>query len=341
MKSSSSLPACAHQHKEVTNSGRDDGTTDTSPNTIQNNTDNSNLTSIDNTNTNTTALADEQIAANQNNESLHTLFATAESYRTLPGAFRVEGPGSAGNSGANTNNSNSRTRDTIEEEEEKQGSDIGIQEPEIEAADEEVCHVPSAYLVEEGDDEDGTMEVAQAEKVKPYVQRKEGQLTIAIVGGLLACLAILLGIFLSRGEKNDDEISELVELTDRPTPSPTFDPRPTLAIVRDRGVVNCGIEDVNREGGVNLGEYNIDQCRALAATIFKDPTKMNLVTVGADDRYERLLNHEVDVLYAGDTFTLEKSIREVSVRSMSFYMIIMFKSILLLILALNLTHSPS
>jgi len=33
--------------------------------------------------------------------------------------------------------------------------------------------------------------------------------------------------------------------------------------------------------------------------------------VGADDRYERLLNHEVDVLYAGDTNTLEKSIREV------------------------------
>jgi len=310
MKSSSS-PAIST--KEVTNSGRDDGTTDTSPNTIQNNTDNSNSTTIDNTNTNT-QLTDEQIAANQNNESLHTLFATAESFRTLPGAFRVEGPGSAGNSGATTSN-NSPTRGTIEEEEEKQGSDIGIQEPEIEAADEEVCHVPSAYLVEEGEEEDGTMEVAQAEKVKPYVQRKEGQLTIVIVGGLLACLAILLGIFLSRGEKNDDETSELVELTDRPTPSPTFDPRPTLAIVRDRSVVNCGIEDVDREGGVNLGEFNIDQCRALAATVFKDPTKMNLVTVGADDRYERLLNREVDVLYAGDTFTLEKLIREVSVSS--------------------------
>ena len=306
MKSNSSpLP----NTKEATSSDRDG--TDASPNTIENSN-----TTIDNTNTNTTQLTDEQIAANQNNESLHTLFATAESFRTLPGAFRVEGPGSAGNSGATTNNSNSRTRGAIEEEEEKQGSDVGIQEPEIEAADEEVCHVPSAYLVEEGEEE-RTMEVAQAEKVKPYVQRKEGQLTIAIVGGLLACLAVLLGIFLSRGETND-ETSEIVELTDRPTPSPTFDPRPTLAIVRDRGVVNCGIEDVNREGGVNLGEYNIDQCRALAATIFKDPTKMNLVTVGADDRYERLLNHEVDVLYAGDTFTLEKSIREVSVSIYAF-----------------------
>jgi len=41
-------------------------------------------------------------------------------------------------------------------------------------------------------------------------------------------------------------------------------------------------------------------------------TKFNLVTMGADDRYERLVNHEVDVLFAGDTFTLEKSIREVT-----------------------------
>lgn len=44
-------------------------TTDTSPQTTIDN-DNSNTT-IDNTNTNT-ELTDEQIAANQNNESLHT-----------------------------------------------------------------------------------------------------------------------------------------------------------------------------------------------------------------------------------------------------------------------------
>eukprot|EP00986_Skeletonema_menzelii_P006054 scaffold2287_cov135-Skeletonema_menzelii.AAC.5 len=99
---------------------------------------------------------------------------------------------------------------------------------------------------------------------------------------------------------------------DEPTSAPTLDQRPTLTIVRERGVVNCGIEDVNREGGINLGEYNIDQCRALAATIFGDPTKMELVIVGADDRYERLLNHEVDVLFAGDSFTLEKLVREPS-----------------------------
>ena len=77
-------------------------------------------------------------------------------------------------------------------------------------------------------------------------------------------------------------------------------------------MVNCGIEDASREGDVNLAEYNIDQCRAVAATIFGNPTRMNLVVVGKDDRYERLTGRELDVLFAGDTFTLERLIREVS-----------------------------
>ncbi|KAL7496192.1 hypothetical protein ACHAWT_009945 [Skeletonema menzelii] len=212
------------------------------------------------------------------------IYAITQSIRAQPGAFPVEG------FGANS--------PTVEEEE-KEGSDHG-QQPENEA-DEEVCRIPSAYLVEE--DEDSFKEIAQAEKVEPYFQRREGQLTIAIVGGLMACLAIVLGVFLSRKD-NVAETPAIVKVTDRPTSATTLDQRPTLTIVRERGVVNCGIEDVNREGGINLGEYNIDQCRA--------PTKMELVIVGADDRYERLLNHEVDVLFAGDSFTLEKLVREPS-----------------------------
>ena len=170
------------------------------------------------------------------------------------------------------------------------------------------CHVPSAYLVEDDD-----IEIAQAEEIKPFFHRKEGQLTIIIVGWLLASLAILMGIFLSReGNGVGDAAGSLEdEITEAPSMAPSFDPRPTLDIVRDRGVVNCGIEDAGQEGDVNFGEYNIDQCRGVAATIFGDPTKINLVIVGADDRYERLIGREVDVLFAGDTFTLEKLIREV------------------------------
>ncbi len=179
---------------------------------------------------------------------------------------------------------------------------------EMSAATPEVVPEISAYLVEED-----AIEIAQVEEVKPYFRRREGQMTIIIVGVLVASVAILLGVFLSREGNNGagGVASTPEEVSEVPSMAPTFDPRPTLAIVQDRGVVNCGIEDL-REGDINLNEFNIDQCRAVAATIFGDPTKINLVIVDAKDKYEKLFGREVDVLYAGDTFTLEKLIREVS-----------------------------
>ena len=93
-----------------------------------------------------------------------------------------------------------------------------------------------------------------------------------------------------------------------------------VTIVQDRGVLNCGIEDL-REGDINLNEFNIDQCRAVAATIFGDPTKIHLVIVDANNKYEKLFGRKVDVLFAGDTFTLEKLIREVRwYRTFSLYL---------------------
>ena len=55
----------------------------------------------------------------------------------------------------------------------------------------------SAYLVE---DNNNNIEIAEAEQVKPFFQRKEGQLTVIIVGLLVAAVAISLGVFLTRDE---------------------------------------------------------------------------------------------------------------------------------------------
>ena len=184
-------------------------------------------------------------------------------------------------------------------------------------------HVPSAYLVTEEDDK--SVEIAQAQQVLPFFQRKEGQLTIIIVGGLLSALAILLGVFLTRDSSASGSDVVQQELpSDVPSVAPSFDQRPTLAIVRDRGVVTCGIEDTSQEGGVNLGQFNIDSCRAISASVFGNPDKINLVIVGADDRYERLVGREVDVLLAGDSFTVEKSIREVRRRVYMYYMLLVY-----------------
>ena len=138
------------------------------------------------------------------------------------------------------------------------------QQPENNNQPEELAHVPSAYLVEEDD-----VEIAQAKKVRPYFQRKEGQLTITIVGGLMAIFAIVLGVLLTRDSGDGDSAASEQELniSEVPSMAPSFDPRSTLDIVRDRGVVNCGIEDVRHDGDVNLGRFNIDQCRLLAGEL--------------------------------------------------------------------------
>lgn len=58
----------------------------------------------------------------------------------------------------------------------------------------------SAYLVE---DNNNNIEIAEAEQVRPFFQRKEGQLTVIIVGLLVAAVAISLGVFLTRDEGGD------------------------------------------------------------------------------------------------------------------------------------------
>ncbi|KAL9186171.1 hypothetical protein ACHAXT_005409 [Thalassiosira profunda] len=164
-------------------------------------------------------------------------------------------------------------------------------------------HVAEAYLVEGQD-----APLAEAEEVEPFFKRKEGKVTLLVVGGLVAALAILLGVFL--GRKTEEEPMPSDVPSSMPSGMPSFDDSPTLDTVRERGVLNCGIEDVTTEGDVNLGGNDVDQCRGVAAVIFGDPDKVNLVTMGTDDHYERLEAREVDVLFAGDTFTLERLLRE-------------------------------
>ena len=164
--------------------------------------------------------------------------------------------------------------------------------------------VSTAYLVQD--------KLAEVVEIKPFYQRKEGRRTIALVTFLLVAMAVLLGVFLTlaRRRKQDAELDEQLVPSMSPSQAPTFDPRPTLQVVQDRGVVKCGIEDVDEGGDEKYGKYQMDFCRGLAAVLFGDPARFSPVSVG-DDRYEKLLGREVDVLFAGDTFTLEKAIKEV------------------------------
>jgi general L-amino acid transport system substrate-binding protein len=88
-------------------------------------------------------------------------------------------------------------------------------------------------------------------------------------------------------------------------------PAGTLNTVKTRGVLNCG-SNIGLAGfGLpdaqgNWTGLDIDFCRALAAAIFNDPTKVQFRALSAKDRFTALQTGEVDVLARNTTWTLSR-----------------------------------
>ena len=82
----------------------------------------------------------------------------------------------------------------------------------------------------------------------------------------------------------------------------------TLDDVRSRGMVICGANGQLPGFGLpdaqgNWTGFDVDYCRAYAATIFNDPTKVKFVALTAKDRFTALQSGDVDVLARNTTWT--------------------------------------
>jgi general L-amino acid transport system substrate-binding protein len=82
----------------------------------------------------------------------------------------------------------------------------------------------------------------------------------------------------------------------------------TLNTIKSRGMVNCGGNGTL--GGFGLPDaqgnwtgLDVDFCRALAAAIFNDATKVKFVALTAKDRFTALQSGDVDVLARNTTWT--------------------------------------
>src|SRR5712672_2012850 len=82
----------------------------------------------------------------------------------------------------------------------------------------------------------------------------------------------------------------------------------TLNTIKTRGMVNCGANGVL--GGFGLPDaqgnwtgLDVDFCRALAAAIFNDPSKVKFVALTAQNRFTALQSGDVDVLARNTTWT--------------------------------------
>ena len=85
----------------------------------------------------------------------------------------------------------------------------------------------------------------------------------------------------------------------------------TLKTVKDRGMVACGVSQglpgfSSPDDKGNWTGIDVDICRAIAAAIFNDPTKIKFVPLSAKDRFTALQSGEIDVLSRNTTWTLSR-----------------------------------
>ncbi len=82
----------------------------------------------------------------------------------------------------------------------------------------------------------------------------------------------------------------------------------TLNTIKQRGVLNCG----SNTGLAGFGQpdaqgtwtgFDVDYCRAVAAAIFDDPTKVKFVPLTPKDRFTALQSGDVDILVRNTTWT--------------------------------------
>ncbi|MCX7341167.1 MAG: amino acid ABC transporter substrate-binding protein [Hyphomicrobiales bacterium] len=88
-------------------------------------------------------------------------------------------------------------------------------------------------------------------------------------------------------------------------------PRSTLDQVKARGVLNCGSNTGLAGFGVpdaqgNWSGLDVDYCRAIAAAIFDDPSKVKFIPLTAQARFTALQSGEVDILVRNSTWTMTR-----------------------------------
>src|SRR5574337_292867 len=98
----------------------------------------------------------------------------------------------------------------------------------------------------------------------------------------------------------------------------------TLDQVKARGQLICGSNPglagfgLPDDQGVWKG-LDVDECRALAAAIFNDPTKVKFIPINAKDRPTILASGEIDVLIRNTTWTMSRELNGMFFTGVNFY----------------------
>jgi len=85
----------------------------------------------------------------------------------------------------------------------------------------------------------------------------------------------------------------------------------TLKTIKDRGMLSCGVSQglpgfSSPDDKGNWTGLDVDICRAIAAVVLDDPSKIKFVPLSAKDRFTALQSGEIDVLSRNTTWTLSR-----------------------------------
>ncbi len=85
----------------------------------------------------------------------------------------------------------------------------------------------------------------------------------------------------------------------------------TLKRTERRDAVYCGVNTglpgfSAQDASGKWSGFDVDFCRAIAAAIFDDPSKVNFVPLDAKERFEELAKRKVDVLARNSTWTMSR-----------------------------------
>ena len=137
----------------------------------------------------------------------------------------------------------------------------------------------------------------------------KGKLFVTLVG-LLAVVALLAAC--KPAEVKEVEVTRIVEVTRvvevTPVPTPV---KGRLDLIKERGYLICGCNNALPGFGFlepdgTFSGFDVDFCRAVAAAIFNDPTKVEFRPLTAKERFTALQMGEVDVLIRNTTWTLSR-----------------------------------
>jgi general L-amino acid transport system substrate-binding protein len=98
----------------------------------------------------------------------------------------------------------------------------------------------------------------------------------------------------------------------------------TLDIVKERGFLQCGVNTGSAGFAApnDKGEwagFDVDYCRAVAAAIFGDGTKVKFTPLSSKDRFAALQSGEIDVLIRNTTWTLSRDTQGFDFTGVTYY----------------------